>query len=78
MVEPDCHICLIVDINAEKYWVDVGNGYPYTRPYKLGSNTVCLHRFMNYRLRLFDGKWLVEHEFDNSGEWKKIRVLLTK
>ena len=71
MVEPDCHICLIVDINAEKYWVDVGNGYPYTRPYKLGSNTVCHHRFMNYRLRLFDGKWLVEHEFDNSGEWKQ-------
>ena len=48
---------------------NVGNGYPHA-PYKLGSNAVCLHRFMNYRLRLFDGKWLVEHS-SIFREWKQ-------
>ena len=70
MIKPDCHICLIVVINSSKYWVDVGNGYPYNQPYKMGSDEIVEHRFMNYRIRNEEEKWNVEHEFDNSGEWK--------
>ncbi len=70
MLKPNCHICLIVEIGSDKYWVDVGNGYPYNRPYKLGSGDVIYHKFMNYRIRLDADRWFVEHEFDNSGIWK--------
>ena len=50
MIEPDCHIGLVVTIDSTKYWIDVGNGYPYNFPYKLGSGDVIVHPFMNYRV----------------------------
>jgi len=70
MIKPDCHICLVVTIDSSKYWVDVGNGYPYNIPYKLGSEEVIEHRFMNYRIVKRRDKWFVEHKFENSEQWK--------
>ena len=70
MIQPDCHIGLVVTIDSIKYWIDVGNGYPYNFPYKLGSGDIIEHQFMNYRVVKRDETWFVEHEFNNSGQWK--------
>lgn len=70
MIEPDCHIGLVVTIDSTKYWIDVGNGYPYNFPYKLGSGDVIVHPFMNYRVVKRNDTWFVEHEFNDSGQWK--------
>ena len=40
ILEPDCHISLVVTIGEEEWWVDVGNGYPYFSPIRLGDESL--------------------------------------
>ncbi|MDQ7074783.1 MAG: arylamine N-acetyltransferase [Gammaproteobacteria bacterium] len=50
MEKPDCHIGLIVQLNEKKYFVDVGNGFPYLEPLELKNNSQ--HRVLNFEYQL--------------------------
>ena len=65
--KPDCHIVLIVKIDEDDWWVDVGNGYPYQFPIRLGDQEPKSHPFLQYRLISKDDGWSLEH-FRND-EW---------
>lgn len=67
--EPDCHISLIVKINEEDWWVDVGNGYPYLEPIRLGDNEVKSNWFMQYQLKSENDRYCVYHKL-NGKDWK--------
>jgi len=67
--EPDCHISLIVKINDEDWWVDIGNGFPYLDPVKLGDNSTKSNWFMNYKLEFEDGRFHVLHKLRGK-EWE--------
>ena len=56
MLEPDCHISLVVCIEARDWWVDVGNGYPYFSPIMLGDETPKQNWFLSYRLVLNESR----------------------
>ena len=70
MQEEDCHICLIVKIGTDEYWVDVGNGYPYLSPIKLGDNIEINHPFISYRLFEKNDIWHVQHLRPKEKIWK--------
>ena len=59
--EPDCHISVLVEIDEQDWWVDVGNGFPYLKPIFLGDETIVRHRFMDYRIISLDDRWHVQH-----------------
>ena len=61
MLEPDCHISLVVCIEARDWWVDVGNGYPYFSPIMLGDETPKQNWFLSYRLVLNESRYEVQH-----------------
>lgn len=78
MLEPDCHISLVVRIHGDDWWVDVGNGYPYFSPIQLGDETPQQNWFLSYRLVLngsryevqhlsTDNTWNVNHHFSSGG-----------
>jgi arylamine N-acetyltransferase len=67
MKKPNCHIGLVVSIDQQKYWVDVGNGYPYMEPYPLGKNITISHPFLDYRVTELEGIWTVEHKLTKDG-----------
>lgn len=67
MGEPDCHITLIVNLDNEDWWVDVGNGYPYFEPVKLGDEKTHSNWFFSYRIVKNSNKWEVQHNF--SSDW---------
>jgi arylamine N-acetyltransferase len=67
--EPDCHISILVNIDGDDWWVDVGNGYPYLEPIKLGSSYIGSHPFIDYRVIEINGRWHVQHRRSNT-EWK--------
>tara|TARA_B110000444_G_C18576271_1_gene471838 strand:- start:95 stop:601 length:507 start_codon:yes stop_codon:yes gene_type:complete len=67
MGEPDCHISLIVKIDNEDWWVDVGNGYPYFEPVKLGDESVHSNWFLSYRVVRKADRWEVQHH--SSSGW---------
>lgn len=66
MGEPDCHISLIVNISNEDWWVDVGNGYPYFEPIKLGDETIHSNWFFSYRIVKNSNRWEVQHNFSSN------------
>ncbi len=67
--EPDCHISIIVEIEGEEWWVDVGNGFPYFDPIRLGDKSTKENWFMSYRLENVGGRYFVYHKMNNSS-WK--------
>ena len=67
--EPDCHISLIVDIQGEEWWVDIGNGFPYFEPIRLGDKSTKVNWFMSYRLESVGDRFFVYHKLNNSS-WK--------
>ena len=67
MGEPDFHITLIVKIDNEDWWVDVGNGYPYFEPVKLGDQKVYSNWFLSYRVARNANRWEVQH--NSSSGW---------
>lgn len=69
MLEPDCHISLIVTIEGNDWWVDVGNGYPYMDPIQLGDENMKSNWFMDYKLVLVDGRFYVHHKSQNK-DWE--------
>ena len=69
MSEPDCHISILVEISGEDWWVDVGNGFPYHHPVKLGDFSPVSHPYMDYRLIEIDNRWHIQHRRQNQ-EWK--------
>ena len=78
ILEPDCHISLIVTVDNAEWWVDVGNGYPYFSPVRLGDDSPQTNWFFRYRLvqngsrfevlhALHEGDWSVNHHFSPEG-----------
>lgn len=68
ILEPDCHISLIVKIDNEEWWVDVGNGFPYLEPVRLGDTTTKENWFMSYKLSFENGRYHVWHKL-NGKDW---------
>tara|TARA_B100001996_G_scaffold367132_1_gene338487 strand:+ start:606 stop:1421 length:816 start_codon:yes stop_codon:yes gene_type:complete len=69
MKEPDCHISLIVKIDQEDWWVDVGNGYPYFEPIRLGDDCIKSNWFMKYQLKSQKNRYFVHHKL-NGKNWE--------
>jgi len=69
MKEPNCHISLIVKIDDDNWWIDVGNGFPYIEPIKLGDDSVKSNWFMSYKLVYNDQRYHVYHRL-NGKEWE--------
>lgn len=69
MIEPDCHITLIVELDGNDWWVDVGNGYPYMEPIMLGDQKEKSNWFMKYKLVQKSGRYHVYHKI-NDGDWE--------
>ena len=69
MDKPDCHIGICVNLEDSIWWVDIGNGYPYLKPYQLGSEKIINHPFMDFRIIEEDGLWLVQHRMNSSKKW---------
>tara|TARA_Y100000746_G_scaffold138969_1_gene118935 strand:+ start:1452 stop:2249 length:798 start_codon:yes stop_codon:yes gene_type:complete len=61
IMQPDCHIAIIVRINNEDWWCDPGNGFPYFSLIKLGDESVKSHPFLNYRLVEVNDRWELQH-----------------
>lgn len=68
ILEPDCHISLVVTIGEEEWWVDVGNGYPYFSPIRLGDESPKSNWFFQYRLVPNEDRYEVQHAFAEE-EW---------
>ena len=68
ILEPDCHISLVVSINEEEWWVDVGNGYPYFSPIRLGDESPQSNWFFQYRLVPKGTRYEVQHALSRD-EW---------
>lgn len=63
MQEPECHIAVVVTLDGERLWVDVGNAFPYLEPIELGDEGVRCHRLLDHRLRRVGPSWCVEHRW---------------
>jgi arylamine N-acetyltransferase len=86
----DVHLSLVVTlgddhrwwVDEERYWVDVGNGYPYLRPLSIddaitGQGDVITHPFLDVRLmrrantievqHFQDGHWTANNSFELEG-----------
>jgi len=61
IMEPDCHISLLVNIDGRDWWVDVGNGFPYLKPILLGDEEEVNHPFIDYRIVNIGNRWHVQH-----------------
>ena len=68
IMNPDCHITIIVEIEGELWWCDPGNGFPYFSIIRLGDETTKSHPFLDYRLTETDGTWSLEHK-NSDGNW---------
>ena len=68
ILEPDCHISLIVTVGDGEWWVDVGNGYPYFTPIRLGDETPQSNWFFQYRLVQNGPRFEVQHAFSGA-DW---------
>ncbi len=68
ILEPDDHISLVVSINEEEWWVDVGNGYPYFSPIRLGDESPQSNWFFQYRLVSRGARYEVQHALPGE-EW---------
>lgn len=70
---PDSHIALLVHVGDDHYWVDVGNGYPYLEPFRLGDAGVVEHPFMKYRVvEISEGgsrRLHVQHQKASDNSW---------
>jgi arylamine N-acetyltransferase len=54
MEKPNCHIALLVAINGNLYWTDLGNGFPYLTPLLIEHGARASHVGFNYEL-IIDG-----------------------
>ena len=68
ILEPDCHISLIVSLNDDEWWVDVGNGYPYFSPILLADESPQSNWYFRYRLVRKGPRYEVQHAFPGE-EW---------
>jgi|MDSW01.1.fsa_nt_gb N-hydroxyarylamine O-acetyltransferase len=69
IMEPDCHISLLVNIDNKDWWVDVGNGFPYLKPIMLGDESEVTHPFIHYRIVNVEDRWHVQHRKPEE-DWK--------
>ncbi|PRQ07549.1 phytanoyl-CoA dioxygenase family protein [Enhygromyxa salina] len=72
MQAPDCHIALIIALDGEQLWVDIGNGFPYLEPIPLGDPRRRHHPMLDHRLRPLGGaRWQVQHRRRGQLEWSR-------
>ena len=70
MQAADCHIALLVLLDGEHLWVDVGNGFPYLEPIALTDLQPRRHPFIDHRLRrIGDERWQIEHRRQGQDQW---------
>jgi N-hydroxyarylamine O-acetyltransferase len=50
MDQPDCHICILVEIEDTPYWIDLGNGFPYLTPLKIKHCETA--KFLNFQYQI--------------------------
>ena len=70
MKSKECHITLLVIIESQKYWVDIGNGFPYFYPIPLGNTKEYSHPFMKYRIMEANNRYELQHQVRYSDGWK--------
>lgn len=68
IMNPDCHITIIVAIGNDLWWCDPGNGFPYFDVIRLGDEKVHSHPFLDYRLTKSENKWKLQHK-NKQCEW---------
>ena len=68
IMQPGCHIAIIVKIGDNSWWCDPGNGFPYFSVIKLGDYTEKIHPFLTYRLIGNGNSWEIQH-LKQSGKW---------
>lgn len=69
IMQPECHIILLICINDEKYMVDTGNGFPYLSAINLNENKIFSHPYMQYRVIKDNLRFYMQHK-KNTGDWK--------
>jgi arylamine N-acetyltransferase len=70
MLRPDCHMGLIIKIDAVDYWADIGNGFPYIEPLPLINEAEAHHPFLSWRLIQKGKEWHVQHRLKHESTWK--------
>ena len=68
IMQPDCHIAIVVRIDDEDWWCDPGNGFPYFSIIRIGDESVQSHPFLKYRLVEANGRWEIQHLIGNK-DW---------
>jgi len=68
IMQPDCHITILVAIEGELWWCDPGNGFPYFSIIRLGDETIQSHPFLSYKLIKSDNRWELQHK-NRDGNW---------
>ncbi len=74
MTQPDCHFGILVDLEKQRYWVDIGNGFPYLQPLRLQHQAEGFHPYFQWRLlrtqrqlTQTEDQWSVEQQFRGNG-----------
>jgi len=70
MIQPDCHMGIIVDLDGIEYWADIGNGFPYLEPLPLIHQAEAHHPFFKWRLLQQAGEWHVQHQLKHDPVWR--------
>jgi arylamine N-acetyltransferase len=68
IMQPDCHITILVSIDDDLWWCDPGNGFPYFSIIRLGDETIHSHPFLSYRLVKSGNTWELQHK-KKDGIW---------
>lgn len=68
IMQPDCHITILVSIDDNLWWCDPGNGFPYFSVIRLGDESIHSHPFLSYRLINSGNTWELQHKKEN-GVW---------
>lgn len=69
MMEPNCHLGLLVRIGDERYYVDVGDGKPYFQPMRIGTSEVINVPSHQFRYQTVNNELLLDYR-DSSGNWE--------
>lgn len=68
MMEPDCHLGLLVTLNNYRYYVDAGDGKPYFEPMNTGIPERRMYPSHVFR-HFSDGEELVIQYAEGNGTW---------
>lgn len=71
MLQPNCHVIVLVHIDNKKYLVDTGNGFPYLNAIDLECSIVYFHQYINYRVIEENNLFFMQHaKNEELTEWE--------